>query len=117
MPEFANGAMTFDADDLAWFADYFGDVEWAVYMAGMDEVHAHQDPELPDEDPANPPHTEETARRVVAWVNETFAPGGYTERDSTAGPILCHATLLHYGVPEAAQPAETPAHEPAGSNA
>jgi hypothetical protein len=107
MPELTNGAMTFDAEELQWFTDFFGDVPWAVYVAGMDEVHATQNFELDDDDPANAPHTEETARRYVAWVSEEFAPGGYAEKDSPAGPILCHATLLHYGVPEAAQPAET----------
>lgn len=101
MPEFTDGAMTFDAEDLAWFAEHYADAPWAVYVAGMDEVHTTLNFELDDDDPANAPHTEETARREVAWVNEEFAPGGYAERDSAAGPILCHATLLHHGVPEA----------------
>lgn len=101
MPEFTDGKMTFDTEDLKWFAECFGDTEWAVYVAGMDEVHTCVDFELDDDDPDNPAHTEETARQEVAWVNEKFAPGGYAERDSPAGSILCHATLLHYGVPEA----------------
>lgn len=95
MPEIVNDVIVFNSDDLKWFAEYFGDTEWAVYVYGMDEVRARQDPDLSDDDPENPAHTEASAREYAAWVN-TEMPS--VRRES----VRSFAAVLHYGAPETA---------------
>lgn len=92
MPEIANDALVFDADELAWFLKYFSDAEWSVYVSAMDEVHTHVDPELPDDDPDNSAHTEESARATAEWINTNLKP-----RDEL-DPVM-KSVVLHYGVP------------------
>lgn len=97
MAEIVNDRVVFDADDLKWFAEYFADVPWAVYVYGMDEVHTGQDPDLSDDDPANPPHTEESARRYATDIDEITARW-QAERPSPFNPVV-RAVVLHNGVP------------------
>lgn len=95
MPEITNDTLVFDADELAWFTRYFSNVEWSVYVSAMDEVHTHHNPELPDDDPDNQPHTEESARATAEWINTKLKP-----RDEL-DPVM-KAVVLHYGEPEIA---------------
>lgn len=64
--------------------------EWSVYVTGLG-VLIRQNIEMGDDDPANLPFDEASAREYAAWVN------------SEAKPIRrgagISATLLHYGVP------------------
>lgn len=91
MPQIVNGAITFDDDDLKWFIEYYGDTEWAVFLCAAGEVLTRRYLDLADDDPANPAHTEETARAVAAVINIKLAD---------SDPVK--AVVLRYGVPEAA---------------
>lgn len=85
--------------DLAWFAEYFGDTEWAVHVAGPDEIHTHAGEDVP----VNPPFTAETAARFAADVN-ALHERIQREDPSPYNPFM-HATVLHFGVPVTRMPA------------
>lgn len=68
--------------------------EWAVWVAGLG-VLTRQDIELDDDDPANAPFTEESARQYASWVMAEMAPIRRSEANS--------AVVLHYGVPVPAE--------------
>lgn len=93
MTKIVNNAVVFDCEELAWFAEQYGAIEWIVYTAGMDEIATH-DKQAPGEEPQGEPYTEETARAHVAWTAKHFGPGSPMDMGS---PL--YAVALHYGVP------------------
>jgi hypothetical protein len=101
MTEITNGAITFDANELAWFAENYGGTAWCAYFEGMDEITTHdrQYPGDGDGDDGNPegePFTEETIRAYLAEFDSRFGPGSplAVELQSPS-----YAIALHYGKP------------------
>lgn len=79
------------ADHLKAMDDKVAATKWAVWVAGLG-VLTRQDIELDDDDPNNPPFTEESARQYATWVQTEMAP---IRRGEPNG-----AVVLRYGVPE-----------------
>lgn len=97
MPQITNGTITFEQDYLDWFTEEYGGTEWAVYVAGMDEVVTH-DRQNTGDDPDGDPFTKATAREYLAEMNVRFGPGSPMDRETSGDPL--YAVALHWGVPE-----------------
>lgn len=93
MTAIANGTIAFDADELAWFIAQYGQTEWAVYTAGIDEVVTHTK-QGPGEDLAGDPFTEESVREYLTELNRRFGPGSPMD---LGHPL--YAVALHWGMP------------------
>lgn len=92
--------------ELAWFAEHYADTEWAVHVIGPDDVHTHADPELDDDDPANPVLTRESAFELAAGLNASWVAYKAANTPlSEYGPNVFHASVLHHGVPAESMPA------------
>jgi hypothetical protein len=88
----------YDAGALAYFAEHFGNVEWAVHVIGPDDVFTREDAELDDDDPANPPFTRTSAIEFAAEVNAAAAKLA-AEPDPLGLRPTFHAVVLHNGAP------------------
>lgn len=86
-------------DELAWFAGHYADTDWIVHVIGPDEIHTNANPDLDDDDPANPVLTEQTAHELAASLNAAWAQYRATSAHSEFGPQAFHATVFHRGVP------------------
>jgi hypothetical protein len=95
MTTITNGAIVFDPDELAWWAEDYGDTDWIVYVAGMDEIVTH-DKQGPGDDPAGDPFTFETARDWMAEFDRRFGPGSPMDREVHKPS---YAVVLRNGVP------------------
>jgi hypothetical protein len=95
MTQIINGAIVFDAEELAWFAENYGDVEWIAYFAGMDEITTH-DRHYPGDEVKGEPFTEETVRTYLAEFDGRFGPGSPLAIE-LQDPS--YAIALHYGKP------------------
>jgi hypothetical protein len=84
-------------DDLAWYAETYGDTEWMVHVTGMDDCHLRVNPELGDDDPANPLLTEESAAKLAEDFNGFDAY--YAQKFPGEETPGIHATVFHHGVP------------------
>ena len=101
MTSIINGAIVFDPDELAWWAEDYSDTEWIVYFAGMDEITTHDrhypgngtDPAV---DPVGDPFTKETVRAYLADFDSRFGPGSPLAIE-LQDPS--YAIALHYGKP------------------
>lgn len=98
-PITADGWTGYSETDLAWFAENYAGTEWMVHVVGPDDVHTHANPDLDDDDPANPPLTAQTAHKLADGANRI----GRDNAEQRAGgdefmPVL-HATVFHRGVP------------------
>lgn len=91
----------YDADALAWFAETYGDDPWMVHVTGMDDCHTHVNPDLDDEDPANPLLTEASAVKLAADFNSFDAY--YAKRFLGEEPPGIHATVFRLGKPFVAE--------------
>jgi len=80
-------------DDSQWWTAHYGHAEWAVHIIGPDDVHTRANPDLDDDDPANPEFTQRTALKFAADTN-AFVAGNFTPDDPTV-----HAVVLHCGEP------------------
>lgn len=96
MPQITNGTITFEQDYLDWFTERYGATEWAVYVAGVDEVVTHDMQNTGDE-PHGEPFTEDSAREYLAEMNARFGPGSPMDLATSGDPL--YAVALHYGVP------------------
>lgn len=96
MTSISNGAITFDPDELAWWVENYGDTEWIVYVAGMDEIVTH-DKQGPGDELAGDPLTFETARDFLAEFDRRFGPGSPMDRELPGDPG--YAVVLRNGVP------------------
>jgi hypothetical protein len=96
MTQITNGAIVFDAEELAWFAENYADTAWCVYVAGMDEIVTH-DKQGPGDDPAGDPLTFATARDFLAEFDRRFGPGSPMDRELPGDPG--YAVALRNGVP------------------
>jgi len=83
--------------DLAWYAENLADDEWAVHVVGPDEVHTHVNPDLDEDDPANPLFTEASAHAFAAKVRE-FNAWYHAKWPNEDAPNLI-PTVFHRGVP------------------
>lgn len=92
----------YTAEELAWFAREYGDTEWMVHVTGMDDIRTASNPDLDDDDPANPPFTEESARKFAADVVafNAWYRAKYPNEDA---PSLI-PTVFHWGVPAEPEP-------------
>lgn len=95
MTQIINGAIVFDADELAWWAENYGDTEWAVYFAGMNEITTH-DRHYPGDEVKGEPFTKETVRAYLAEFDRRFGPGSPMDREVYEPS---YAVALHHGVP------------------
>lgn len=95
-------AYEYTPEDLAWYAANYADTEWMVHVTGMDDCHLHQNPDLDDDDPANPVLTQESAVKLAADFNGFNA--AYTARfpDDDLAPRIS-ATVFRFGVPYEAE--------------
>lgn len=96
MTTIINGAIAFDADELAWFAKNYGTTEWVIYAAGIDEIITHDQQDAGDL-PAGNPLTEVSAREYLTKLDAQFGPGSPADRLFPGDP--CYAIALHYGKP------------------
>lgn len=99
MTEIINGTITFDPDELAWWAENYGTTEWAIYFHGMDEIITH-DKQYPGDglaDDYGNPLTFETARDRLVEFDRRFGPGSPMDRELPGGPG--YAVVLRNGVP------------------
>lgn len=101
MIDIVNGAIVFDDEELAWFAENYGDTAWCAYFAGMDETTTHDrqypgEGTDPDVDQCGEPFTEETVRAYLADFNSRFGPGSPMDREVHKSS---YAVALHYGKP------------------
>lgn len=95
MTNITNGAITFDADELAWWAENYGTVEWAVYIAGMDEIVTHDRQGAGNgNEPEGEPFTAITAAAYLAEMDARFGPGAPWD---LGDPL--YAVALNYGRP------------------
>lgn len=94
MTEITGRVVTFDADELVWFATEYGTTEWIVYVHGMDEIFTYDKQAPGDFEPVGEPFTQATARERVAWVRQHFGPG---VRPDLGNPL--YAVALHRGRP------------------
>lgn len=81
-------------DGTDYYIETFGRIPWAVHIIGPDEVHAHVNPDLDDDDPANEEFTQRTALKFAAESNAFMASAPVYDP-----PIPCHAVVLHHGDP------------------
>ena len=95
MTQIINGAIVFDADELAWFVENYGDTEWIAYFAGMDEITTH-DRHYPGDEVDGEPFTEETVRAYLTEFDGRFGPGSPLALE-VHGPS--YVVALHYGKP------------------
>jgi len=95
MTQIINGAIVFDADELAWFAENYGDTEWIAYFAGMDEITTH-DRHYPGDEVDGEPFTEETVRAYLTEFDGRFGPGSPLALEVHSPS---YAVALHYGKP------------------
>lgn len=95
MSRIINGTVIPDPDELDWFFNQYGDVEWAVYFPGMDEVTTH-DRHYPGDEVKGEPFTEETVRAYLADFDGRFGPGSPMAREVHEPS---YAVALHYGKP------------------
>lgn len=99
MPQITNGVIVFEQDYLGWFAEDYGQTEWAVYIAGMDEVVTHDrqgagNGSDPEDEPEGDPFTAVTAAAYMAEMDARFGPGSPWD----LGKPL-YAVALHHGKP------------------
>lgn len=85
-PEDVPAPGPFSTEDLAWFKNYYGSIEWVVYVHGQDETFTQRTDD-------SEPFTEETVYKYAAdmalWNREHVAQG--LEPASV--------TVFRYGVP------------------
>jgi hypothetical protein len=98
----------YSAEDLAWFAENFADTEWAVHVVGPDDVHTRANPDLDEDDPANPVLTEESAQAFAANVRE-FNAWYHAKYPNEGAPALI-PTVMHRGVPVEPKPGPPAPH-------
>lgn len=96
MTAITNGAIVFDADELAWWAENYGGTEWVVYFAGMDEITTH-DRHYPGDEVKGEPFTATTAAAYLAEFDRRFGPGSPMDLELPGEPG--YAVALHHGVP------------------
>lgn len=95
-------AYAYSAEDLAWYAREYADTEWMVHVVGPDDCHTHANPDLDDDDPANPLFTEATARKFAEDVRE-FNAWYHAKYPGEHSPDLI-PTVFRYGVPAGPEP-------------
>jgi len=95
MTTITNGAIVFDEDELAWFAENYGTTEWSVYFHGMDEIVTH-DQHYPGDEVDGEAFTEESVRAYLADFDGAFGPGSPMDREVHKSN---YAVALHYGKP------------------
>jgi hypothetical protein len=91
----------YSPEELAWFAENYADTEWAVHVIGPDDVHTASNPDLDDDDPANPPFTEATAHAFAANVRQ-FNAWYHAKYPNENAPGLI-PNVFHRGAPVAAK--------------
>lgn len=96
MTRIINGAIVFDQDELAWWAENYGTTEWVVYFAGMDEITTH-DRHYPGDEIAGEPFTATTAAAYLAEFDRRFGPGSPMDLELPGDPG--YAVALHHGRP------------------
>jgi len=103
-PVTADGWTGYTPQDLAWLARELGDTEWAAHVIGPDEIHTHVNPELGDDDPGNPLHTEATARAAVAEIRRIDREYSEKHHPSEEYRPVAHPVLLRRGIPVPVEP-------------
>lgn len=93
MPQITNGTITFEQDYLDWFTEQYGATEWAVYVAGIDEVYTH-DKQGSGTDVDGEPFTFETVKDYLLELERRFGPGSPMD---LGDPL--YAVALRNGVP------------------
>jgi hypothetical protein len=93
MPQITNGTITFEQDYLNWFTEQYGLTEWAVYVAGIDEVYTN-DKQGPGTDVDGEPFTFETIKDYLIELERRFGPGSPMD---LGDPL--YAVALRNGVP------------------
>lgn len=90
----------YTTDELAWFAREYADTEWMVHVTGMDDCHLYANPDLEDDDPANPLLTEESATQLAKDFNAANANYASLFPDARLDLVpQISATVFHHGVP------------------
>lgn len=95
MTRIVNGAVELDQAELTWFAENYGDTEWAVYIARMDEIVTHDRQGAGNgNEPEGDPFTATTAAAYLAEMDARFGPGAPWD---LGDPL--YAVALNYGRP------------------
>jgi hypothetical protein len=95
----ADGWTGYTPEDLAWFAENYGGTEWTVHVIGPDDVHAHANPDLDDDDPANPAFTQESALKFAADTNRFAREYAEKYPDPVGFRPVVLANVFRRGVP------------------